>query len=64
MIDKAVQLLGEFSSSFGKTWAASGGALIPHGGTLAANAAGIGAIAGAVASHKFGSFTKAIGKYG
>jgi hypothetical protein len=33
-------------------------------GSYAPYVAGIGAIAGAVASHKFGSFTKAIGKYG
>ena len=39
MIDKATELFGEFTSSFGKTWATSGGALIPHGASLAANAA-------------------------
>lgn len=59
MIDKAVQLLGEFSSSFGKTWAASGGALIPAGGTLAANAAAGAAVGMAHSAYMAGDWHNA-----
>ena len=60
MIDKATELFGEFTSSFGKTWAASGGALIPHGASLAANAAAGAAVGMAHSAYMAGDWHNAL----
>ena len=59
MIDKATELFGDFTSSFGKTWAANGGALIPAAGVMGANAAAGAAVGLAHSAYMAGDWHQA-----